>query len=163
LTIEEGKAPNRDQADITWQADDATLDHAAPPTARTTSGNKYEIRHSPDGAVEIVMYGNGNGVLYTRIDPNASPNKKRNGILISDAPDDQTLVRQAARSTPPSRTRTTPSRPTTDVSKRGSDRCAASNDTEQLGPSPPVTLSLRTCDAVTTTSRPTCPNRTGAA
>ena len=65
--------------------------------------------------------------------------------------------------TPSSSTRTTRSRPTTDGSKPGSGRCAASSGSGQLGSSPPVTPSCRTFAAATTTSPPTSPPATGSA
>jgi hypothetical protein len=94
---QEWKAPNGDEANITWQKDNITLDHAAPPTARTAAGNRYEIQHAQNGSVQIIMYSNGNAILYSRIDPNVNPNKRRHGVLISDVPNDRTLIRQATR------------------------------------------------------------------
>jgi hypothetical protein len=96
-TIEEWKAANGDEANITWQPDNKTLERNAPPTQHTASGDRYEIQHAPNGSVEIVIYGNGNAVLYTRIDPNVNPNDRHDGVLVSDVPGDRTLIRQAAR------------------------------------------------------------------
>jgi hypothetical protein len=93
--IEQWKASNGDTADITWQVDNATLDEEAPQTAQTASGQTYHIRHAPNGSVSIIMSDNGNAIIYTRIDPRVDPTDKVNGVVVSDAPSDQTLISQA--------------------------------------------------------------------
>jgi hypothetical protein len=96
-TIEEWKAPNGDLAQITWQADNRTLEANAPPNHRTAAGNRYYIQHGGNGMVSIVMYGEGHAVIYTRADPNVNPRHRRpNGNLVSDVPNDRTLLHQAA-------------------------------------------------------------------
>jgi hypothetical protein len=94
--IEHWRAANGDLAQITWQPDDPTLDKEYPPTSETSSGKSYYIQHGRNGLVEIIMYGGGNAVLYSVADPNVSPNNVgKNGILVTDLPNDQTLLSQA--------------------------------------------------------------------
>lgn len=93
--VEEWKAANGDEANITWQPDNSTLDSQVPEPSSTSTGAKYGINHAPNGSVQIIMFDGTNAVLYTWIDPNVSPSNARNGVLVSDAPSDQALVQQA--------------------------------------------------------------------